>query len=822
MSEPKIIMKMEFIPAKTAGGYYDYMDREEANSEKDQIAVNELRLNTKIDDYFDNFEKWKEENTADSENSSNQLERSNYYNYMDRDKATKIESNIQIINEKVKEGELEAGEKRLATFNEYSNNITLRTKNDNIEKLKMADKNGANMWSIVLSFSDDFLKENGIINADGVINQNELKNRVREGMKEFLGKNKFDKNSFWQGNVHLNTNHVHVHIALSEKKPTRDTILLKDGTKASKGKFVASRIKQGKQIFYKNVESKESRSKELKLLKNIDLAKSKALSNVKEKVNTKFIQEMLRPTEKTQESTLLSKLYYELPANQKLWRYKSNARLFQPAKKTLKDLIEHELQNQTEYQSFLEEIQKQRENSQKIYGQKISGDIESYKETKLKETVGNYILKQMKQVVGKEQQELVIEQKGQKTIEEIKNIKPELLAKSLIPTNEEQIKQILRNKNEPQSRLKKRKLVALFNANRAMVEVLNKANAKDIGEKARTQSQNIQNFLEKNPYLNQKLKSELQKQLANIKTVQENNNLELMTPKQKYDFLKTLKQQDKQKIIKNKIKYLDVFNTDRNDRILKDPKKLKIIAQGLDEQIKLVRSDTLEAFNIRNNTSIEQKEFLEVKRNKTLQLSLKKKILDRKEDLLEINLLQRGLYKKLKQELNSFDIQGSRKELQKIKQGLTKVNKAKIDVLSDKVIGQKHLLEGTKNETLAYSQKYVIANDFDKENKGIDELKKIFEKQKQGVELEKKADNQSKREQNIGKVKAVTQKLEHSLKSISKNTKQKVTSNKKQARDMNIATEERREEMENEMEDSAAIVESRQELAREKQNEQER
>lgn len=39
---------------------------------------------------------------------------------------------------------------------------------------------------------------------------------------------------------------------------------------------------------------------------------------------------------------------------------------------------------------------------------------------------------------------------------------------------------------------------------------------------------------------------------------------------------------------------------------------------------------------------------------------------------------------------------------------------------------------------------------------------------------------------------------------------------------MNIATEERREEMENEMEDSAAIVESRQELAREKQNEQER
>lgn len=185
-------------------------------------------------------------------------------------------------------------------------------------------------------------------------------------------------------------------------------------------------------------------------------------------------------------------------------------------------------------------------------------------------------------------------------------------------------------------------------------------------------------------------------------------------------------------------------------------------------------------------------------------------------------MLQRGLYKKLKQELNSFDIQGSRKELQKIKQGLTKVNKAKIDVLSDKVIGQKHLLEGTKNETLAYSQKYVIANDFDKENKGIDELKKIFEKQKQGVELEKKADNQSKREQNIGKVKAVTQKLEHSLKSISKNTKQKVTSNKKQARDMNIATEERREEMENEMEDSAAIVESRQELAREKQNEQER
>lgn len=124
----------------------DYQDRKEAV----------------IDKRFVDLNKNSGEQVAEKENTG----RPNFYNYMDRHQATEIEDDVQAYNQTI----TNPLDKRLPTFNRISDNITEKEKQYTKKLLKEADKSGTNMWSIVLSFNDNFLKESGVI-QNGILDQ---------------------------------------------------------------------------------------------------------------------------------------------------------------------------------------------------------------------------------------------------------------------------------------------------------------------------------------------------------------------------------------------------------------------------------------------------------------------------------------------------------------------------------------------------------------------------------------------------------------------------------------------------------------------------
>ena len=57
------------------------------------------------------------------------------------------------------------------------------------------------------------------MNADGSVNQKAIKTAVMNAMPDYLKAEGLDNpQTFWWGDIHLNTNHVHVHLAISQKK----------------------------------------------------------------------------------------------------------------------------------------------------------------------------------------------------------------------------------------------------------------------------------------------------------------------------------------------------------------------------------------------------------------------------------------------------------------------------------------------------------------------------------------------------------------------------------------------------------------------------
>ena len=94
--------------------------------------------------------------------------------------------------------------------------------------------------------------------------------------------------TFWWADVHLNTNHVHVHIGISQTKNTRP---LKFGE--PKGTFQAKSLKKIKSIVHREVEDKVSRKQDINLEKKIDKLKKDVVDQLKENLQQQQQQKIL-------------------------------------------------------------------------------------------------------------------------------------------------------------------------------------------------------------------------------------------------------------------------------------------------------------------------------------------------------------------------------------------------------------------------------------------------------------------------------------------------------------------------------------------------
>ena len=78
------------------------------------------------------------------------------------------------------------------------------------------------MWQTVISFDNEWLRKQGLWNGYlSTQNEQKLQGIIRKSVNEMLEKENF-QNAVWSAAFHLNTDNLHVHIAIVEPIPMRE------------------------------------------------------------------------------------------------------------------------------------------------------------------------------------------------------------------------------------------------------------------------------------------------------------------------------------------------------------------------------------------------------------------------------------------------------------------------------------------------------------------------------------------------------------------------------------------------------------------------
>lgn len=323
---PDIIYTQQFVAANVQ--YLDYSEREEAVD-----LLNDFDLETGES----NIQHDVDENLA------------GYLGYTDRKAATKLEDGLTGV---------------YPTFTQDSLNLTHKQHHELADKIIEAQKNKSMLWQGIVSFNPDFLERAKLYDPEtGVVNQRAIKRAVQKAIPEMLKQEELNvPETFWWADVHLNTNHVHVHIGISQTKNTRP---LKFGE--PKGRFQTKSLKKIKSIVHREVEDKVSRKQDINLEKKIDELKKDVVDQLKENLQQQHQQK------------ILEQIWHALPKykDKRRWRASNNSYDFREAKlltgKLVDDFLKTDL-NQ-DYEEYLSAIKQKDSDNREKYGQNIPDSI---------------------------------------------------------------------------------------------------------------------------------------------------------------------------------------------------------------------------------------------------------------------------------------------------------------------------------------------------------------------------------------------------------------------------------------------------------------
>ncbi|ADJ79840.1 Putative uncharacterized protein (plasmid) [Ligilactobacillus salivarius CECT 5713] len=243
-------------------------------------------------------------------------------------------------------------------------NLTHKQHHELADKIIEAQKNKSMLWQGVVSFNPDFLERAKLYDPEtGVVNQRAIKRAVQKAIPEMLKQEELNvPETFWWADVHLNTNHVHVHIGISQTKNTRP---LKFGE--PKGRFQTKSLKKIKSIVHREVEDKVSRKQDINLEKKIDELKKDVVDQLKENLQQQHQQK------------ILEQIWHALPKykDKRRWRASNNSYDFREAKlltgKLVDDFLKTDL-NQ-DYEEYLSAIKQKDSDNREKYGQNIPDSI---------------------------------------------------------------------------------------------------------------------------------------------------------------------------------------------------------------------------------------------------------------------------------------------------------------------------------------------------------------------------------------------------------------------------------------------------------------
>lgn len=159
--------------------------------------------------------------------SPNNNEYNEYINYITRDEATRKDyfNKFSLYNEYMNNPEKATG-----LFTKDVDVCTDEQK-ENIKKQFMkAQEKKSLMWQSVISFDNDYLRENGLMvtNEYGqeIVNEKQLKIATRKYMEEIEKRENLNK-CVWSADIHYNTDNIHIHVAFVELDPKRKKVKYK-------------------------------------------------------------------------------------------------------------------------------------------------------------------------------------------------------------------------------------------------------------------------------------------------------------------------------------------------------------------------------------------------------------------------------------------------------------------------------------------------------------------------------------------------------------------------------------------------------------------
>ncbi|HEL0600090.1 TPA: hypothetical protein TUS96_000104 [Streptococcus equi subsp. zooepidemicus] len=369
MTSPAITFMMQYTKPNTR--YVDYTNREEATEVENELALENQRQTTE--------DLTEEQVQAIYDQVPEQdLSFKDYIDYMNRSYATENQ------NEEV-----------TAIFTQETNYLEREKVSQLKEKLQEAYRNESLLWQGVISFDNAFLAEQGLYNLENhQVDQTALKQVMRETIPQLIKAEGLSETAFWWGNIHLNTDNIHIHFGLSELESNRDKIYYEPRQQWEyRGNFKQKSLNQVKSTVYHGL-LKENAKEDL-------LRQEQILANLK----TKLLGQVMESTRQVSsaEKNFLEQAYRHLPKD-KTWRYGSNAKDFAVSKFFLDKYMDAYLEQDgnESYQAFLAETKAFLQNFEGAYSAEKNNSYDqerlvAKRVNELRERLGNHILRYLKE-----------------------------------------------------------------------------------------------------------------------------------------------------------------------------------------------------------------------------------------------------------------------------------------------------------------------------------------------------------------------------------------------------------------------------------------
>lgn len=269
------------------------------------------------------------------------------------------------------------------------------------ESYQQAEKNGSLQWKFVGSFDNEWLKENQILDSDGVVQEQTLKKAVRVMMERLIKEENFiPSQTIWAASFHHNTDNLHFHISLVEKENSRELV------KRRKKKIEKSLSPTGMQIrFYRNQGGTCLQPKGKLKQATLDKMKSSFLNELTRSNRKQFlekqtalrdnlVQELQLPQETFTERKELLFILQVLPQDKKEWQYKKISREYPLAKNRIDAYTKSYLKKSGKQEDFQRIVQEESDFRARLYGG--SHDYPKNQMADLEYRLGNRLLKELK------------------------------------------------------------------------------------------------------------------------------------------------------------------------------------------------------------------------------------------------------------------------------------------------------------------------------------------------------------------------------------------------------------------------------------------